>query len=248
MFPQIIRSCRKVIPAGLLLIHLLFTALQLNTPLPNFVQFSTVSAADGEMISVDQRLLPLEANYQILDAGEGSLTDVEFPVTGNTDYPGPGMRGYPAPSPFKRIQITFNSQQEFQTFLDVIRAYFNIDAGTTNENVELQMYRLSSLPTQISDRVVGDAFSIRLVDNNGREVTRFNKPIRVTFALNEVESQSTNNSRTSVKPYQWDQDVGGWTPLYYEVSEDGSALIAVVDKPGEFALMEDILVFVPSIQ
>jgi protocatechuate 3,4-dioxygenase beta subunit len=92
-------------------------------------------------------------------------------------------------------------------------------------------------PSQSNTRVVGAAYEVKIADNNGQEIKKFNKDLEITLPYTDELLKSLGTKADSLSPGYFDEDTGAWVRINdYIVNKEKKLVILRVKHLTRFAL------------
>lgn len=240
--------------AATLIFALLFAAAYAS----DYILYGSAAASPAFVASANSAdiitLQPRQIDYPVIDQGLDShaqTTTLNSSTSSSSiqedSYPGPSMRGYPAPKPFHRFTINPKLRTTIQAFLREFSAELTFDVGTTDETVEVQLFALEGQNRSIAERVLGMAFSMQVFNQQGNAIVQFNKPVQVVFTMGVAGSSGTTMMEQDLKLFQWDTSSAGWVPILTEINSADGTLTTSITRPGELAIMQNDYIFIPTV-
>lgn len=209
----------------------------------------TTSAYSFEDILTDPMLTV--SDRPTIDPGivsSRSVTTVSGSASTNvTDaYPGPSMRGYPAPNPIMSLTLKHDKIGKLTATLKSLLALITFSPGTTEQDFEVQLYELTNLASQFEAQLIGLAFSIQAFTKDGQPIERFNKPYTVVLSYDDSSMQKGDEE--ALRLFQWDYSKNSWVEIEADINMEANEISAIIGQSAELALIGRSHLYLPAIQ
>lgn len=84
---------------------------------------------------------------------------------------------------------------------------------TNNSPVTISVSPTANTPSRADARVIGNAYDVKIKDNNGTEITKFNNDLEINLPYTDEMLKSLGTTDSAIKPSYFDESTGAWVKI-----------------------------------